>query len=74
MMLVKFNVTWARKLTLGNIAQRIDDDSLALFHCDDLGRAVRHTTVVDESGNTAFLCRIDDSILVYSEEVTASDA
>ena len=49
MILAQFNVSCERKLTLGNIALRIDDDSLALFHCDDLGRAVGHTTVVDES-------------------------
>jgi hypothetical protein len=60
--------------TLCDVTKRVDDDPFALFHCDDLGCAVGHATVVDESRNAALFGRINDSVLVDSEKVTASDA
>src|SRR4051812_45873419 len=61
-------------LTLSNISESIDDDALAPFHLDDLGRAVRHTAVIDEPSYATLLGCIDDRVVIDPEEVAAADA
>lgn len=48
-------------------------DAFRAVYADDLGVAIPHTAVVDESGNAAFLGGVDDAALVYSEEIAAVD-
>lgn len=61
------------RLTLCDISQRVDDNPLALLYSDDFCRAIRHTTVVDESGDSTFLRCVNDCVLIDPEEVTAPD-
>jgi hypothetical protein len=60
-------------LTLPNIPQGVDDNTLCVVYADNLGCTVWCTAVVDKTSNTTHLCRIDDRILVNTEEVTGSD-
>ena len=61
------------KLTLVDIPQRIDDDSLGALHLDDLGSTVRRAAVINEPSNSTHLCRIDDRILIYAEEIAGTN-
>jgi len=61
-------------LTLRNITERVNDNPLTTLDFDDLGSTVWHTAMIDEPGNTAPLCGVDDGIFINSEEVAASNA
>ena len=60
-------------LTLCNVTQGIDDDALAALNLDNLGRAIWHATMVDEPCDATFLGRVDDGVVVDSEEITAAN-
>lgn len=61
-------------LTLADVSQRIDDNSLGAFHFDDLSSAIWCAAMVDEPGNAASFCGINNSVLIDSKQITASDA
>jgi hypothetical protein len=61
------------KLTLFDIPQRVDDDPLSAVNSNNLRCTVGHAAVVDESGNTTLLSRINNAAFIDPEEVAAPD-
>ena len=62
-----------QELTSRNILEGIDDDSLRALDLDDLRRTIRRAAVVDEPRDATLLRRINDRVLVDSEEVTGAN-
>jgi hypothetical protein len=60
-------------LTLGNVLERIDDNSPGAVDFDNLCRAVGRTAMVDEASNATLLRCVDNLVISHTEEVTASD-
>src|SRR2546421_1614121 len=61
------------ELTLFDISQRIDDDPLGAVNSNNLRCTVGHAAVVDESGDTALLGRINNAAFIDPEEIAAPD-
>lgn len=57
-------------LTLANIPQGIDDDTLRVVDANNLRCAVGRAAVIDKPSNAAHLGCVDDSVLVNAEKVT----
>ncbi len=63
-----------RRLTLPNVPECIDDNSLTAFYFDDLGGAVWIAAVIDETCDATAVCSVNDGIFVNSEKIAATDS
>lgn len=54
-------------LTLTDVSQSIDDNSLRTFDFDDLGSTIWIAAVIDETSDAAALCCVNHGVFVDPE-------
>ena len=57
-----------------DVPECVNHNTLTTINLDDLGSTVRRTAVIDEPGNSTSFGRVDDRILVNTEQITTTNS